>query len=129
VTAKSPFPESVCSCPACAEMCANSTCLPSPEEARNLIKLGYGPSLAHYKFGGGGELVGPAPLGMENQKNLPHTRFGPCTFFKNNLCTLHEKGLKPLEGRLAHHSLPWIPIRVHLLNLWTGERIPEPGND
>lgn len=30
---------------------------------------------------------------------------GWCTFFHDGLCELHDKGLKPTEGRLSHHSL------------------------
>ena len=28
-----------------------------------------------------------------------------CIFFKDGLCELHDLGLKPLEGRLSHHSI------------------------
>ena len=27
-----------------------------------------------------------------------------CIFYHNGLCELHDKGLKPTEGRLSHHS-------------------------
>jgi hypothetical protein len=27
-----------------------------------------------------------------------------CTFWKDGLCELHDKGLKPLQGRLAYHG-------------------------
>ena len=27
-----------------------------------------------------------------------------CSFFHNGLCELHDRGLKPTEGRLSHHS-------------------------
>ena len=29
---------------------------------------------------------------------------GACPFFKDGLCMLHDKGLKPTEGRLASHG-------------------------
>lgn len=28
-----------------------------------------------------------------------------CIFFHDGLCELHDKGLKPTEGRLSHHSM------------------------
>ena len=28
-----------------------------------------------------------------------------CIFYHNGLCELHEKGLKPTEGRLSHHTV------------------------
>ena len=30
---------------------------------------------------------------------------GYCAFFKDGLCELHDKKLKPIEGKLSHHSL------------------------
>ena len=30
---------------------------------------------------------------------------GWCVFYHDGLCELHDKGLKPTEGRLSHHSL------------------------
>ena len=35
-----------------------------------------------------------------------------CTFYHDGLCELHDKGLKPTEGRLSHHSMRldnWTP--------------------
>lgn len=28
-----------------------------------------------------------------------------CAFFENGLCILHDKNLKPTEGRLSHHTV------------------------
>lgn len=28
-----------------------------------------------------------------------------CVFFQNGLCELHDRGLKPTEGRLSYHTL------------------------
>ena len=28
-----------------------------------------------------------------------------CTFFHDGLCELHDKGLKPTEGKLSHHTI------------------------
>ena len=113
-----------CDCPKCAAMCANSTCLPTPSEARDLIRAGYGQRLATYRFWPDPKrmaFVGPAPRGQEGARNLMHTR-GGCTFFDGAHCELHSKGLKPLEGRLAHHTRPWEPIRLHMLTHWKGRQ-------
>jgi hypothetical protein len=30
---------------------------------------------------------------------------GFCTFYHDGLCELHDRGLKPTEGRLSHHTI------------------------
>ena len=35
---------------------------------------------------------------------LPRTYATVPIFYHNGLCELHDKGLKPTEGRLSHHS-------------------------
>lgn len=113
--------ESTCACQKCRAMCAHSTCLPTPDEARELIRRGYGPRLAAYHFEI--EVVGPAPAGMEGRLDLRHTRYGACTFrTPDGLCELHELGLKPLEGREAHHDKPWLPVRLHVATFWTPDQ-------
>lgn len=115
--------EITCECPACAAMCAGSTCLPTPDEARALIKAGYGDRLATYRFAPDLEklaFVGPAPKGQEGARDLKHTRRG-CTFFDGKHCELHGLGLKPLEGRLAHHTRRWEPIRMGMAAHWRGK--------
>lgn len=113
-----------CDCPKCASLCAHSTCLPTPSEARDLIRAGYASRLATYKFTPSADLpafVGPAPKGKEGARDLMHTREG-CTFFDGKHCELHVLGLKPLEGKLAHHTRPWEPIRFHVMQHWKGKQ-------
>ena len=108
-----------CSCHKCRTMCARSTCVPTPEQARELIRRGYGARLATYEFRlGGPKLVAPAPRGREGARGLPDTLQGACTFYRDGLCELHTLGLKPLEGQLAHHDRPWPPIRMHVASQW-----------
>lgn len=112
-----------CDCQTCASMCANSTCLPTPNEAQALIEAGYGPRLATYRFWPDRDnmaVIGPAPRGREGSRNLMHTKRG-CTFFDGRHCELHSQGLKPLEGRLAHHDRPWQPLRLHMIKHWRRE--------
>jgi hypothetical protein len=115
----------VCACEKCQAMCASSTCLPTPAEARELVRRGYGSRLATYRFEPDPQklsFVGPAPAGMEGARDLPHTRTGPCTFFHGGRCDLHNPGLKPLEGRLAHHTRHWVPVRLHVAEHWRGKQ-------
>ena len=50
-----------------------------------------------------------------------------CTFFHNGLCELHDKGLKPTEGKLSHHSIKvdnWTPrksISWNVAKEWENE--------
>lgn len=48
-------------------------------------------------------IVAPAIVGYEKQEApfLPH---GRCAFLVAGRCQLHDLGLKPTEGRLAHHD-------------------------
>ncbi len=106
-------------------MCNSSTCLPTPQEVRELLRRGYARRLATYRFMPDPTrlaVLGPAPRGQEGAEDLAHTQTGPCTFFHDGLCELHEPRLKPLEGRLAHHSIPWQPVRMHVLEHWKGRQ-------
>jgi len=112
--------ESVCSCEKCKQMCAHSVCIPTPEEARELMRRGYVNRMSQYTFMDGESYLAPSPAGLEGA-HLSHTNMGACTFFKDGLCELHDKGLKPLEGRLANHDLQWQPIRFHVISQWRGK--------
>lgn len=103
-------------------MCELSTCLPTPEEARSLIAAGLGHRLARYEWREPvPHAIGPAPAGNEGA-TLPSTRFGPCTFFRDKRCELHALGLKPYEGRIAHHTRSWVAVRTTALRRWNGMR-------
>ena len=47
-----------------------------------------------------------------------------CAFFENGLCILHDKGLKPTEGRLSHHTVkkdnfnPFMSIAWNVAKEW-----------
>jgi hypothetical protein len=80
-------------------------CWPSPEEALKLIEAGYGDRLMLDWWVGDGEniyILAPAIKGLEG-KDAPSWPDGMCTFQRDedSLCELHNKNLKPIEGRLA----------------------------
>lgn len=103
-------PSEPCNCETCKNMCRRP-CWPTPEDAKRLIDSGYAEKLMLDKWIGGfddsGEdvfLLCPANPGYETSF-APITRLhSGCTFFDNGNCTLHDLGLKPTEGKAAHHS-------------------------
>lgn len=50
-----------------------------------------------------GMLVGAVPFPIPMVQAL-QTEHG-CVFWKDGLCELHDRGLKPTEGRLSYHVL------------------------
>ncbi len=105
-----------CDCARCRQMCANSTCLCSPEDVRRLHEAGYGDRLARYTFPAG-QAIGPQPVGGGEQHST--TLGKACSMFSPERgCELHDKGLKPLEGRIAHHTRHWLPVRQAVLATW-----------
>ncbi|MBD5237737.1 MAG: hypothetical protein HDS62_09485 [Bacteroidales bacterium] len=93
-----------CSCDKCKNQC-RTPCLGTPEDIDRLIRAGYGDRLAPTLWGAG-ILIGCtnkiikliAPKQEDN---------GWCAFrTSDGLCELHDKGLKPTEGKLTHHSNP-----------------------
>ncbi len=90
---------SECSCDKCKGLC-RTPCLGTPEDIAKLIEAGYGDRLAPSLWCVGmltGLIKEPIKLmAPVLEKN------GWCTFrTQEGLCELHDKGLKPLEGKLA----------------------------
>ncbi len=105
------FDEHPCHCDQCIEMCKTYSCLPTPEEATALIRAGYGkqlmldtrPSVSkpHIKI----LTLLPAMKGYERMISPMEIGISPCIFLNDKgLCDLHEKGLKPFEGRTVQHN-------------------------
>lgn len=105
-----------CNCEKCQRMCEGSTCLPTPQEAAVLVSRFPG-RMAEYVFSK--TVTAPAPAGREGQ-GLPlcSTNLGRCTFRSVEGCELHELGLKPMEGRLAHHDRDTHAVRMSVLATW-----------
>ena len=120
------FSESICGCHTCINMCEQRPCWPTAEEGQTLIKAGYGPRLMlDYWVGGIDEtecdiqMTAPAIVGFEG-RTAPFWPTGRCTFLKDGLCELHDKGLKPLEGRVASckDESSSTLVRLHIVRTW-----------
>lgn len=128
--------ESSCECQKCVNMCANSRpCWGTPDDIKKIIDAGYGNRLMTDWYSGESTnheeilLETPAIVGYE-QSMAPNYPIGRCTFLtENNKCELHDKGLKPIEGRMAscddsiHHSSAMKKLHHEtIINLWKDQQ-------
>lgn len=92
-----------CKCAQCKEQC-RTPCLGTPEDILRLIKAGYGDKLKPTLWYVGvlvGHLKYPIPMIQAIQ-----TAEDWCIFRDaDGLCSIHDLGLKPAEGKLSHHSI------------------------
>jgi hypothetical protein len=86
-----------CSCDRCKSQC-HTPCLGTPEDIGKLIDAGYRNRLAPTSWLVG-MLMGVIDRPIEMVQ--PKVENGWCTFYHDGLCELHDKGLKPTEGRLS----------------------------
>lgn len=94
--------ENECSCPTCQKMCKTCPCLGTPEDIVKIIIAGHGDKLAPTSWGTG--IVSGEHDSIVDMIQPLMTENG-CAFLDNkNLCTLHDLGLKPTEGKLANHA-------------------------
>lgn len=90
-----------CQCAKCQSQC-HTPCLGTPEDIVKLIEAGYKDRLSPTEWAVGmimGVCSEPVYMIQANIEN------GYCTFFRDGKCELHDKGLKPTEGKLSHHSI------------------------
>lgn len=99
-TGKSPVE---CKCQQCKNQCTVTPCLPTPEDVQALVDAGYKHRLADTIWAAG-VIMGLTDRYILMVAPIYDRSKGACTFFTNGLCELHEKGLKPTEGRLSHHT-------------------------
>lgn len=82
-------------------MQCHTPCLGTPQDIEKLIDAGYSDRLLPTLWGAGmimGVIDFPVPMiQIASGDNY-------CSFFHDGLCELHDKRLKPTEGRLSHHS-------------------------
>jgi hypothetical protein len=89
-----------CSCGQCVNMCKTAPCIGTPQDILNIINAGYRDKVALTQWRAGvkyglPELHMVAPI-YDDQR-------GACVFLnKWGLCDLHDRGLKPTEGKLAN---------------------------
>lgn len=91
-----------CKCQECKKQC-RTPCLGTPQDILKLVEAGYTDKLMPTHWAVGlvlGKLSYTIPMIQAIQ-----TDEGWCIFHKDGLCSLHELGLKPTEGRLSHHSI------------------------
>ena len=79
-------------------MCKRMPCIGTPQDILNLANNGYSQNLAATMWAVGANDLGWPVIPMVQIEQLPD---GGCPFFIDNLCALHDIGLKPTEGRLA----------------------------
>lgn len=117
-----------CSCNQCKLMCYVSPCFPTPDDVVNLINAGYDNDLMTTAY------VNVETFDIYNviapkATSMLYTRpdgitvpLNKCTFLNDdNLCSLHDKGLKPTEGRLAKHGSiekDSVQLRVDICKTW-----------
>ena len=112
---------SSCTCSACVEMCGICPCIPTPDEAEQMLDHGYGQRMSSrevYKIDSF-HILCPSVRGHECQHDMTHFS-GGCTFLKDGLCEIHDSGFKPLEGRAVHHDDDYSTEGMHeyIINRW-----------
>lgn len=111
--------ETACSCSACQSMCRNVPCLGTPEDIAAIMEAGFGHNLSKTIWGVDAR-NGTGPLIDMIQPML--TSRG-CIFLNpDGKCDLHERGLKPTEGRLAHHAQAPTPLAKLVAEEWKNFR-------
>lgn len=81
-------------------------CCGTPWDMELLILSGYGDQLMYDDLLGGEKMLKPALKGYEGQFSPWQTASHEgCTFWLDGKCQLHNLGIKPTQGKLAHHDL------------------------
>lgn len=102
-----------CSCNTCKSMCKEGPCLGTPLDIVAIIEAGYADKLCLT------EVRSLIPFGIPAHETI-QPRYDKqkkaCAFFTDEgLCELHDKGLKPTEGKLAgceqgrHNNIKMLP--------------------
>ncbi len=90
-----------CKCQSCKSQCMVAPCLGTPEDIEKIIDAGYGDKIIGTDLGAG--IMMGVTNNIVEMYQAKQTPTG-CVFFKDGLCELHDKGLKPTEGKLSHHT-------------------------
>lgn len=92
IVRKSGFKPVECKCNVCKTQCIKP-CFGTPEDMEKIIAAGHQKRVQAV-------IIDDVPMITP----LLDASKGACTFFTNGLCELHDSGLKPTVGKLAHHS-------------------------
>lgn len=100
-----------CDCDKCSRMCT-APCCGTIEDMQNLIDAGYGNRLMLDDWPDDNDIIKPAMKGHEGGKAPWDVRTEEgCTFWKDGKCELHQSGLKPTQGKLAHHDNDYFQLK------------------
>lgn len=126
----STMPGNTCSCPKCIGMCHKRPCWPLPDEAEAIMNAGFGNLLMEDYWVDSPRdvpIIAPAVSGSGGL-TAPFWVEGECVFLdEHDRCILHNPGLKPIEGRLAHHDeevqgISWYEIHESIAKTWDTDR-------
>jgi len=102
-------------------MCKVSPCFPTPEQIEDYEKEGimdfFSPTMwADRDTGEIYTVLAPEGYHHKTVNNIPLMR---CVFHSpEDLCLLHDRGLKPTEGKLADHNDPSTELRKYICGKW-----------
>ena len=118
---------SECDCEICSIMC-HAPCCGTLEDIDRLIEAGFADRLMYDDYPGiVDEIIKPALKNYEGQRAPWETNtLNGCTFWKDGKCELHDLGLKPIQGKLAHHDNSEdeiYAIEEMLVDSWTGKGV------
>jgi hypothetical protein len=132
-------------CPGCARgvrMCYHTPCIGTVDDIEKLMDAGYSKNLMLDYYIGGTRpdnpfaedviYLIPAIEGMEGQQ-AKFARTGKCNLLVDNKCSVHDLGLKPVQGRLACCKVERVYLdsngeqqdldeRMPILNTWNTQR-------
>lgn len=103
-----------CQCDICNSMCTRP-CWGTPAEIEAIIDAGlWGNLMLDYWIGDKYDIYIPCGASPGRECKVAGSwPTGVCAFFKNGGCSLHAAGLKPIEGRVAHHDEGINPPGIH----------------
>jgi hypothetical protein len=121
------FPPTACSCNRCVGACHSSPCIPTPAECEELIRQGHIKDLGVNMFPDQKSGLMYSWVGPMGERNDYGDSAGiitsTCVLLdkEKGLCTVHDSGCKPLEGRIEGCSVSHedsFKIRSMVLSLW-----------
>lgn len=119
-----------CTCDRCKAMCKRP-CWPTPEEAEAMINAGLAPKmmLDYWMDQSNIYLVCPAENGYEGRKASWWPGMDGCVFqTPDGLCSIHNSGYKPYEGRMVRHDIKGNKLHKKVAIMWNsdnGRRVVE----